>query len=223
MLTDDFVRLYPRLFHMAADGSWPSIERHGLLSTSALLDRWEVSTAIRSRLSGVPRRASLSFDHPDFGLAVVRDQKPIDAERLELLLDDMTVPEWLEALDSRVFFFVQFERMLGLLTATSYRGRPHTIITIDTERFVRAYESRIELSRINSGFAQPHATGRRGSATFQSIAHYRHVDRPVARVPKDKKGWDVAELCVRDGVPDIRDYVLRVDRMHEGVVIEQIA
>lgn len=29
---------YPRLFHMAAAGSWPSIERHGLLSTSALLD-----------------------------------------------------------------------------------------------------------------------------------------------------------------------------------------
>ena len=30
----DLIATYPRLFHMAEDGSWLSIERHGLLSTS---------------------------------------------------------------------------------------------------------------------------------------------------------------------------------------------
>ena len=40
--TDDLIRLYPEVFHMAADGSWPSIERHGLLSSAALVDRWEL-------------------------------------------------------------------------------------------------------------------------------------------------------------------------------------
>ena len=223
MLTGDFVRLYPRLFHMAAHRSWPSIERYGLMSTKALLEKWEVPTKLRSELSHSPRQASLSIDHAEYGRAVVRDQKPIDVRRLEFLLDDMTVPEWLDALDSRVFFFVQFERMLGLLSATSYRGRPHAIITIDTARFIEKYESRIELSKLNSGFAPAHATGRRGSATFQPISCYPHSERLAARVPKDKKGWDVAELCVRDGIPDIRDYVVRVDTMQDGVVVEQIA
>ena len=34
----DFLDLHPRLYHMTSDGVWPSIQRHGLLSTSAILD-----------------------------------------------------------------------------------------------------------------------------------------------------------------------------------------
>ncbi len=34
----EFLDLHPRLYHMAADGTWPSIQRYGLLSTSAVLD-----------------------------------------------------------------------------------------------------------------------------------------------------------------------------------------
>ena len=34
----ELVATYPRIWHMAADGSWPSIRKHGLLSTRALLE-----------------------------------------------------------------------------------------------------------------------------------------------------------------------------------------
>ena len=34
---DAFIEMYPQVFHMASDGSWPSIEDHGLLSTAALV------------------------------------------------------------------------------------------------------------------------------------------------------------------------------------------
>jgi len=29
------IALHPKLYHMASFGSWPTIERHGLLSTNA--------------------------------------------------------------------------------------------------------------------------------------------------------------------------------------------
>jgi len=38
MDVDALVKRYPRLFHMAEKGTWPSIKKHGLLSTSAVLD-----------------------------------------------------------------------------------------------------------------------------------------------------------------------------------------
>ena len=132
----------------------------------------------------------------------------------------MTVAQWLDELNSRVFFFVQPERMLGLLSARSYRGSPHTVITIDTARFVADYESRIELWAINSGFAQPHSKAARGRETFQSISAYRHPARNVARI---KAPWDVSELCVRGEIQDIQRYLIRVDRMRDGEVLEQIA
>ena len=40
MDVDAFIARHPRLYHMAEAGSWPQIERGGLLSTSALLDRF---------------------------------------------------------------------------------------------------------------------------------------------------------------------------------------
>ena len=73
---------------------------------------------------------------------------------------------------------------------------------------------------MNSGNAQPHSRGERGRGTFKSIAQYPHPDRGVAM-------WsarpDVRELSVLGGVPDIRDHVLRVDRMQQSDVLERIA
>jgi hypothetical protein len=74
--SSDLLRLYPKLFHMAADGSWPSIERHGLLSTAAVLDRWEVSPETSKRLLTERRDESEVLEHPEHGIAIVRDQNP---------------------------------------------------------------------------------------------------------------------------------------------------
>ena len=34
--------------------------------------------------------------------------------------------------------------------------------------------------------------------------------------------WDVSELCVVGGVPDILDHVIRVDRMQGDTVLENL-
>ena len=47
---------YPTLYHMAEDGSWESIRRHALLSTSAILDMFEIEDQQRFAIESACRR-----------------------------------------------------------------------------------------------------------------------------------------------------------------------
>lgn len=220
MRVDDLIRLYPQVFHMSADGSWPSIARHGLLSTAALLEKWEVADPLRAELVAPRRDDSRVLEHPVHGTAVLRDQKPIHEPSLAEALDGMSPTDWYTELNSRVFFFLQERRLLDLLGARSYRNHAHTVITLDTSELVRRYQPSIELCSINSGFAQRHSKARRGVETFQSIAEYRH---PHRKEPRLAGGYDVAELTVRGSITDLAGLVMRVDRMHGATVIERLA
>ncbi|MEM9174467.1 MAG: hypothetical protein AAGC67_04475, partial [Myxococcota bacterium] len=55
---------YPVLFHLAAARSWPSIRRHGLLSTSALLDLHGIGDAERRRFERRLRPEAVELRHP---------------------------------------------------------------------------------------------------------------------------------------------------------------
>jgi hypothetical protein len=211
----DLIRLYPRLFHMAAAGSWPSIQRHGLLSTSALATLWGSEEAVSAL-----RQESVLLEHPEFGRAVVRDQKPIHRESLEeALAGEMSVEDWLAELNSRVFFFVQIESLRGLMGSPAYRNHEHDVLTVDTRSLVGAHEERIVLAGMNTGFAQRHNHKARGHGTFQRIADYPHPPRTVARVGGRR---ELVELCIPGAVPDIADHVIRVDRMRGGEVVEPL-
>ena len=131
----------------------------------------------------------------------------------------MTPPDWYGELNSRVFFFLQRQRLRDLLGARSYRSEAHTVITLDMASLVQRYELAIELCAINSGFAQRHSKAKRGAGTFQSIREYRHPQRAEPRV----NGHDVAELTVRGGVTDLEGLVIRVERMRGPDIIERIA
>ena len=52
-----------------------------------------------------------------------------------------------------------------------------------------------------------------------SIEHFHHPTRSHAVT----KGQDIAELAIPRGVRDLRDHVLRVERMREGTVLERLA
>jgi hypothetical protein len=210
MRTSELIRLYPELYHMAEDGSWPSIERHGLLSAEGLVDAWEVPAQRKARLLGEVRPDSQVIEHPVMGVATVRDQAPIVSEALERLVVGMTAQEWLGLLNERSFFFLQRKRLSGLLNARSYRGRPHTVITFDTAALVDRYEASIELCRINSGFVQRHSVTPRSRDLFLPIADYPH---PLRDEAWGGKAYDVAELCVVGGVGDVSGLVTRVERM----------
>lgn len=200
MLRSELTRLYPQLFHMAHEDAWPGILRHGLLSTEALLDLFEVHEPLRGRLLRQHRPASVTVSHPVHGTAVIRDQKPLHPAKLAACLQDGVRPsDWLATLNSRVFFWLQPERLERLLAARAYRGGNHLVLTLDTRRLLDALpDAAVTLSRINSGSTVFRAVPR-GPATFLSVSDYPHPHRAQALAAAS----DVAELCVSYAVPDV--------------------
>jgi hypothetical protein len=201
MLTSELVRLYPKLWHMADAEAWPLIELHGLRSTAALLELFEFPGPDRRPLLREHRPRSVRIEHPDLGSAVVRDQIPLSPTKLgSCLTDGTTVSEFLELLNSRVFFWLQHARLERLLGARAYRDREHLVITVDTRRLLdHVGEEAVTLSRINSG-STVYKPVSRGRDLFMEVAHYPHPARRQALASAS----DVAELCVEHMVPDIR-------------------
>src|SRR5688572_22768302 len=142
---------YPRLFHMAEAGSWPSIRKHGLLSTSALLDLFEISGRERTRVESQHRPESVTISHPKHGRAIIRDQKPMSGTALRRCLIGMMPQAWYELVNRRVYFWLVEERLNRLLMAKMYRNVEHVVLTIDTRSLVTAHEDEIRLSPINTG------------------------------------------------------------------------
>jgi hypothetical protein len=215
---EELTKYFPVLFHMAQDGSWESIKKHGLLSTSALLDLFELSGEDREAIESRRRPRSITISHPLHGAAVIRDQAPISDAILERCLIDMEPAAWYRLLNSRVFFWLGRRRLEGLLNAHLYRGRTHTVLTLDTASLVSHYARQIVLSRINSG-ATHRGGSPRGTRTFSSIADFpftagRRSDTSIREL--------IAELAVDYGIHDIARYVAKVERMLGSAVVETI-
>lgn len=196
---------YPRLYHMAALGAWPSIRRHGLLSTSTLLDLFEITGAARKTLERTHRPTSTVIRHPRLGTATVRDQIPMSDSGLERALrDGITPPDWYELLNERVFFWLNEERLERMLSAAAYRDQSHTVLVLDTESLVSHNVERVRLSPLNSGCTKPFPHPR-GRTTFLPISEY-----PFAERVRRARANAVVELAVIEGVRDIERHVIEV-------------
>jgi hypothetical protein len=206
MNVEELVMTYPRLYHMAEAGSWEGIRQYGLLSTTALLDLFDVDGDVRAALESARRPESVTITHPVHGAAVVRDQIPLREGPLERCLVGMTPVEWYRELNRKVFFWLDEERVRVLLRGRAYRGRPHDVLTVDTASLVGAHENEITLAPINTG-STIYNPRPRGVGTFLSIADYPFDDWRRRRSRRKA----VTELGVLGGVPDIVDHTLVVE------------
>jgi Family of unknown function (DUF7002) len=202
-----FAARYPALFHMAEVDSWPSIQQHGLLSTSALLDLFEIPQVVRTPIEACHRPESVSISHPVHGDAVIRDQKAMSDGGLRRALSNELKPEqWYRLLNGKVFFWVSEERLDRLLTARAYRDRAHIVLAVDTRELLQRHLPAVTLSPINSGATKP-AAALRGSKTFLDFDEY-----PFEFWSKRRSGRDVVvELAVERAVPRIHEFIVRVD------------
>lgn len=212
----DIVSHYPRLYHMAQRGSWQSIKRHGLLSTHALIDLYEVEEPVRSAILRQRRPSSVPLQHEEHGEAIVRDQIPLREKALRGCLTDMTLEEWLDVLNSRVFFWLDEPHLETLLGANAYRNESHDVLHVDTALLLERHLDSVRLSPINSG-STLYNPRPRGSTTFLPVAEYPFNDRRKAR-GKDA----IIELAVENRVPDIKDLVVRVERRQHGGKVEEV-
>jgi len=187
MTKDELVSLCPVLFHMSEAGSWDSIRRHGLRSTTALLDLFEISGSERFDIESKWRPESRIIEHSVYGRAVIRDQKVMPENDLQKCLDGLTTQQWYELLNHKTFFWVDWQRLKWMLGARAYQHRAHWVIMVDTRTLLDRHAENVTLSSQNSGSILDGR--RRGGHTFQTMGNYT-------------MRW-VAELAVEYSVPDI--------------------
>ncbi|MCQ8241516.1 DUF7002 family protein [Rhizosaccharibacter radicis] len=220
---DELLADCPSLFHMAEAGSWPSIRRHGLLSTSALLDLYGVEGTARAALEDRRRPGTTRLRRAGLDDAVVRDQKPMDDPSLLRCLQDGLRPvDWYRLLNGKVFFCLSRRRLDRMLGARSYRTRAHDVIELRSRPLVERYRHAITLCPINSGATRPFPAPR-GNDSFLPIDRYPYRYWRARR----PRGERVVELAVGRAVPDLEAFVVRVHRVNPAgadmVVFEQPA
>ncbi|MEQ9331956.1 hypothetical protein [Thalassobaculum sp.] len=210
MQENELISIYPRLYHMAEDGSFPSIRDYGLMSATALLDAYGISG--NQRLAIEERRRPENVDIARDGLpnAVIRDNKPMSDSALEKCLQDELTPfQWYKILNGKTFFWLHKKRLRRLLEAKAYRDRPHTILTFDTASLIAAHRDHVLLSPINSGSTimnpQP-----RGKGTFMMIPDYPFAERRRTRPLENA----LVELTVDYSVPDAASHLLAAQRVN---------
>jgi hypothetical protein len=203
---DELVSRYPRLFHMAADGSWPSVADRGLLSTSALLDLFEIGEPERTEIEACRRPETVSLRHDVHGTASIRDNKPLLETRLAGCLEGgMTPEQWYRLLNGRVFFWPTRKRVETLLSAAAYRASPQVVIEIDTAALIAAHRDSIEVSTINSGATRPFAWPR-GPDTFRALDDFDYEAR------RHRGQSAIAELTVIYAVTNVTALAVTVER-----------
>lgn len=208
VLSADYIAMrWPRLFHMAEAGSWTSVQRHGLLSTTALLDLFEITGADRDAIEAARRSESVSITHPEHGTAWIRDNKPINETVLRRTLVGMTEAEWYRTLNGRVFFWLTTQRLDKLRNAPPYKPREHDILTLDTAALLNTYGDAVELAHLNSGAVHPSADYPRGAGTFRTIADYPWGAR-LAVAPREP----IVEFTVPYALADASAFVIDVSR-----------
>lgn len=202
-------RQFPFLYHMAEAASWPSIEKYGLLSTSALLDLFKISGPRRVLIEAQHRSESIKIRNTAYGVATIRDQKPMsDNGLIRCLKDDLTPSQWYKILNEKVFFWLSYDRLMRLVNAKAYRNRRHCVLTINTAQLLKRHSERVVLSPINSGCTKPYPHPR-GRNTFLPMAEYQFDYWSKKRNRKDP----IVELAVRHSVPDLREFIVNVKYM----------
>ncbi|HJT19069.1 MAG TPA: hypothetical protein VJ746_01285, partial [Nitrospira sp.] len=146
--------------------NWPSIERHGLLSTSALLDLLDLPKQARDRYE---RRHRPTHTALSPGGIQIRDQKPMPVGALERCVIGLTPFDWYYLLNRKVFFWLDAGRLNRHRKACG--ARPQMVLVVDTERLLNRHAHRVTLSPINSGNAR-RKPAVRGKSTFVAYAEW---------------------------------------------------
>lgn len=211
----NLIERYPRLYHMAEKDTWPSIKANGLLSTTAVLDRFGINGSHRRAIEQGHRPEKMLVGPEEEGI-IIRDQKPMYPDRLAgALIDGSTPAQWYKFLNGRVFMWAQEERLFGLLGARQYRKLEHDVLTIDTSGLLAAHCDKVWLCRMNSGntFPVPHP---RAMTDFMRIADYPAKKRTGAPAK------EVVEIVFDYSIPDIAAYVTEVRRIKGEEVLGTI-
>ena len=178
---DEFMDAYPTLFHITLAQDMKQVMRHGLLSTSALLDRCEIDGEQRFNIESCQRPRSVLISHRVHGEFLINDQAPMNATALSKCLIDLSPEQWCKSLNRRVFFWPTQGRLAKHIGARLAAGRPKIVFSFKTRSVFDVLDfDFFEFSAINSGNTMRRAAPR-GSATFLKACDYPFEERRKSR------------------------------------------
>jgi hypothetical protein len=193
-----------RVYHIAEADNWPSIQRDGLLSATALFERAGARPEDRAVVERHrPARAVLSDG------TVIRDQSPMPPAALKPCLRGLTPARWYRLLNGKVFFWFDEERVARHLRAC--RRSAQIVLTIDGEALLARHAARAAVTPFNTGNARRRPAVR-GRATFVPWATWRESgwraeSDGLGTAPRARSHKPV-ELAIDRAVPDILDVVI---------------
>lgn len=104
MTPEELAARHPCLYHITAPGAGESIKQKGLLSTSCILDLYNIQGASRVNIELHRRPSEITLEHAQYGRIVINDNIPLTESALaKCLEDDLTPSDWLRLLNARVF------------------------------------------------------------------------------------------------------------------------
>jgi hypothetical protein len=213
----EFVRRYPRLWHVADGEAWDGITRHGLLSSRMLVDLYKRDDA--DELLGQRREKAVVLDDEELGRAVLRDQELADPERLAACLTNgMTVEQWFRMINGFVHLYAKDKQLDPFRDRYRERG-PIVVLTFRTNSLVRSHGEFMLLATTATGSTADRRTvsTARGVETFERLRRY------------DAKRWpSVQEVVVRDAVQNPLKHLesavrLFPDGTEEELPLERVA
>ena len=205
--------LPPTLYHLTQIDNWSSIEQHGLLSTQALLDLSGLKGKDREFMEHQHRAERIVLPNG----VIISDQKPMPPSALIRCLHDVTPEQWYALLNSKVFFWLDTERLSRLRRV--YCTHPQILMSIDTEKLLSRHAKQVALTPINTGNAR-RQPAQRGLCTFVSYGTWlesRWTSETEALHTRPRlRSHLPAELTVAYAVPDVMDFVTDVRRLEVG-------
>jgi hypothetical protein len=210
--------LAARVYHMTEAANWPLIERHGLLSTSHLLDLAGVAGVERITLERRHRTRAATLPNG----AVIRDQAPMPPEALARCLRGGIAPEdWYAELNRRVFFWVDPARLNRQRRACGATAQ--MVLIVDAPAMLARHGSRAALTAFNTGNAR-RKPAPRGRATFVPYADWLESrwssEAAALGIRARQRSHAPVELAILDAIADIADFIVEVRRLEPGELFE---
>ncbi len=192
------------VYHLVDAGNWPSVQKLGLMSAARLM------AASGEVKDNTPRHHRPVAQRLASGI-LIRNQKPMPPAALARCLKSGLVPEdWFELLNSKVFFWLDIERLNRQRHAC--KDAPQIALVIDAARLLSNYSTVATVAPINTGNAMRAAVPR-NRTTFVPyerwvVDGWNHEVIPGA--PRRPANHRPVELTIDDAVPDIMEYVVSV-------------
>jgi hypothetical protein len=202
---------HSRIYHMTDASNWMSILKHGLLSTSRLLNLAGLDGDERYELERRQRLRARRFPNG----ALIRDQVPMSPTSLSVCLASGLVAEdWYLELNSRVFFWLDPRRLNRHRKACD--SSPQMVLTVDAHRLLSSYLRQSALTPFNTGNAR-RRPARRGRETFLPFEKWQESgwswEAAALGTPPRPLSHPPAELAIADAVEDALDFVVDVRRL----------